>query len=80
MDDGQSLWNEYLTVYHSMPVSNITFRNGSPVMYNIVSEEILGGGISQKTVYYYDVDAHALRTFCIGKVGRIHSLLSGSLC
>ena len=59
MDDGQSLWNEYLTVYHSMPVSNITFRNGSPVMYNIVSEEILGGGISQKTVYYYDVDAHA---------------------
>lgn len=59
VDGEQGFWNEYLTVYHSMPVSNITFRNGSPVMYNIVSEETLGGGISQKTVYYYNVKAHA---------------------
>ena len=79
MDDGQSLWNEYLTVYHSMPVSNITFRNGSPVMYNIVKrywEEAFHKRPSITMMWMHML----LRTFCIGKVGRIHPLLSGSLC
>lgn len=50
---------EYMTTYVSMPQSNITFSNGSAVIYNIVSEEIYGKGLdSLKTDYYYFVEAH----------------------
>ena len=42
-----------------MPVSNITFNNGSPVMYNIVSEMVYGDSEPvQKTLYYYRVLSH----------------------
>ncbi|MDD2954607.1 MAG: RHS repeat protein [Parabacteroides sp.] len=52
-------WFEYLTTYRSMPHSNITFNNGSAVMYNIVSEEISGDGMeSIHTDYYYNVKLH----------------------
>ena len=36
------LWKEELTTYSSMPVSNITLHDGSAVMYNVVSETVLG--------------------------------------
>lgn len=50
---------EGLTTYNSMPISNITFNNGSAVMYNIVSERIYGNtGSEQKTNYYYSVNSH----------------------
>ena len=52
-------WYEYLTFYNSMPVSNIAFDNGSPVMYNVVSEEVSGQDEnSQRTMYYYKVKMH----------------------
>lgn len=57
--DGVSAWFESMTMYASMPQSNIRFNNGSAVMYNIVSEEISGTDMnSVKTDYYYFVDAH----------------------
>lgn len=51
---------EDFTIYSSMPVSNITFNNGSAVMYNVVSEEFFGSADNsyQKTIYCYDVDMH----------------------
>lgn len=50
---------ENLNFYNSMPVSNITFNNGSPVMYNIVSESVYGSDEPvQKTLYYYNVFSH----------------------
>lgn len=56
---GTSSWFEYMTTYVSMPQSNITFSNGSAVMYNIVSEEICGKDMDCiKTDYYYYVNAH----------------------
>lgn len=52
-------WYEYLTFYNSMPVSNIAFDNGSPVMYNVVSEEVSGQDANfQRTMYYYKVKMH----------------------
>ena len=55
----QSSWFEYMTTYVSMPQSNITFSNGSAVMYNIVSEEVCGKEMDCiKTDYYYYVNAH----------------------
>lgn len=53
-----SIWNENLTFYNSMPISNITFNNGSSVMYNVVSEVIEGADAYQKTMYYYNVKMH----------------------
>ena len=56
---GTSSWFEYMTTYVSMPQSNITFSNGSAVMYNIVSEEVCGKEMDCiKTDYYYYVNAH----------------------
>lgn len=56
---GTSSWFEYMTTYVSMPQSNITFGNGSAVIYNIVSEEISGKDMEPiKTEYYYNVQAH----------------------
>lgn len=56
---GTSSWFEYMTTYASMPQSNITFSNGSAVIYNIVSEEICGKDMECiKTDYYYYVNAH----------------------
>lgn len=56
---GTSSWFEYMTTYVSMPQSNITFSNGSAVIYNIVSEEIRGKDMDPiKTDYYYNVQAH----------------------
>ncbi len=52
-------WFEYLTTYRSMPHSNITFNNGSAVMYNIVREEISGEEMEPiRTDYYYHVKLH----------------------
>lgn len=54
-----SSWDEYLTTYNSMPVSNIRFNGGSAVMYNIVSEEVRGyDGLVLKTNYHYYVNTH----------------------
>lgn len=51
--------SESLSFYNCMPVSNITFNNGSPVMYNIVSEMVYGDSEPvQKTLYYYRVLSH----------------------
>lgn len=51
--------SESLTFYDCMPVTNITFNNGSPVMYNIVSEMVYGDTEPvQKTLYYYRVYTH----------------------
>lgn len=51
--------SESLSFYNCMPVSNITFNNGSPVMYNIVSEMVYGDSEPvQKTMYYYSVLSH----------------------
>ena len=45
-------WYEHLTFYNSMPVSNIAFDNGSPVMYNVVSEKVSGQDENfQRTMY-----------------------------
>lgn len=51
---------EPLTTYNSMPISNISFNNGSAVMYNIVKEEITSNTTrdEQKTNYYYHVNLH----------------------
>lgn len=50
---------ESLSIYNCMPVSNITFNNGSPVMYNIVSEMVYGDSEPvQETLYYYRVLSH----------------------
>lgn len=53
-------YKESFAIYNSMPVSNITFNNGSAVMYNVVSEEMYGSadGVNLKTMYYYDVEMH----------------------
>lgn len=53
-------WHEHLTTYSSMPVSNITFSGGSPVMYNIVNEVIRNSedNAVKKTTYYYNVKLH----------------------
>lgn len=54
-----SSWLDNLTVFRSMPHSNITFNNGSAVMYNIVQEKIVGTDMdSLRTDYYYNVSAH----------------------
>lgn len=54
-----SLKYESLSFYNSMPVSNIAFNNGSPVMYNIVSEMVYGDTEPvQKTLFYYKVLPH----------------------
>lgn len=56
---GTSSWFEYMITYVSMPQSNITFSNGSAVMYNIVREEIYGKNMDCiRTDYYYYVNAH----------------------
>lgn len=53
------MWKDEMTTYSSMPVSNICLFNGSPVMYNVVSETVLGDDNTQtKTIYYYDVKYH----------------------
>lgn len=74
-------WNEYLTTYNSMPLSNISFNNGSAVMYNIVSEEVRDyiEGNTLKTNYYYNVNAHnfedVLRWDNNDPIGSIHTFL-----
>lgn len=52
--------HEDFTIYNSMPVSNITFNNGSAVMYNTVSEEVYGStdNVLLTTMYNYEVDMH----------------------
>lgn len=57
---GEFFWVGDLITYNAMPVSNITFNNGSAVLYNIVSEEIRSKNekISLKTNYYYNVKSH----------------------
>lgn len=48
-----------LTIYDSMPISNICFDNGSAAMYNIVEERVYDReGIDLTTHYYYDVEMH----------------------
>lgn len=54
-------WQEHAAVYHSMPVSDISFNGGSAVMYNVVEESVRGEGgdyPQYKNMYYYDVRAH----------------------
>ena len=54
-----AIWKEHLEFYSSMPVSNITFGNGSAVMYNVVEESVMGDDGSQhRTMYYYEADWH----------------------
>ena len=55
--DGEGL-HENLTTYHSMPITNITFNNGSAVLYNVVNEHIRGDRDEMSTNYYYDVEVH----------------------
>lgn len=52
-------WTEDLTTYTSMPVCNISMHDGSAVMYNVVSEVVLGDDETwTKTLYYYEVNMH----------------------
>lgn len=52
-------WDEKLTTYHSMPISNITFHNGSAVTYSIVCEDVQDQNKGNlKTIYYYNADMH----------------------
>lgn len=54
-----NILDEKLTTYSSMPVCNITLHNGSPVMYNVVSEVAMGDDdLWTKTMYYYNVYPH----------------------
>lgn len=54
-----SCWKENLIMYGSMPVCEITFNNGSAVMYNIVQESVQGDdGTWTKNMYYYKVNYH----------------------
>lgn len=59
-------WKEELTIYGSMPVSNITLHDGSAVMYNVVSEKTWGDdGTQTTTMYYYDVERHAFEDLLV---------------
>lgn len=52
-------WQEHVDIYSSMPVSNICFSSGVPVMYNIVEESVVGNdGEHYWTDYYYHVPIH----------------------
>lgn len=60
------LWKEELTTYSSMPVSNITLHDGSAVMYNVVSETVLGDDDTwTKTMYYYNVKPHKFENLLV---------------
>lgn len=59
-------WKEELTIYGSMPVSNITLHDGSAVIYNVVSEHTWGDdGTQTTTMYYYDVKRHAFEDLLV---------------
>ena len=47
-----------MTVIHNNPVGEITFHNGSPVLYSNVRESIEGGGSTLVTEYVYHVPFH----------------------
>ncbi|MDD3036931.1 hypothetical protein [Bacteroides sp.] len=54
----KSGYQRALTIFHTMPVSQITFHNGSAVLYSNVREKIEGAGTKQETVYIYHVPFH----------------------
>lgn len=59
-NDGHSNWFEDLITYSSMPYTNITFNNGSAVIYNIVRETVRADeAYNLCTDYYYEVTPHA---------------------
>ena len=47
-----------MTVIHNNPVGEITFHNGSPVLYSNVRESVEGGGSALVTEYVYHVPCH----------------------
>lgn len=54
-----NIWLDALSIICSMPCSNITFNNGSPVVYNLVEESISGSDMEQiRNEYYYQVKTH----------------------
>lgn len=59
-DYGSSIWSEDIPTIGSMPSANISFNNGSAVMYNIVTEEISTSDNDPvlKTNYYYNINPH----------------------
>ncbi|MDR1371485.1 MAG: hypothetical protein LBJ72_15395, partial [Dysgonamonadaceae bacterium] len=50
----------YVKTWHAMPISNITFNNGSAVLYSFVQEDIEDKRTRQHAIskYYYDVPPH----------------------
>lgn len=58
--DNHDVTTERLTVYSSMPVSNISFNGGSPVYYNIVKEKVSSSvdNNRREIIYRYDVNTH----------------------
>ncbi|MFV0417585.1 MAG: hypothetical protein ACK5KT_02475 [Dysgonomonas sp.] len=59
-DYGSPIWGDDIPTIGSMPIANISFNNGSAVLYNIVTEEIGSwtSGHVLKTNYYYKVKPH----------------------
>ena len=57
----QNMGDRYVKTWQAMPISNITFNNGSAVFYTFVQEETKdeNANITITSKYYYDMPPHA---------------------